>query len=92
MDQKPDAEQIANTVIEIVKEICGSSGVEITRKTNLLSELDIDSLTIVRIDVMIQVRLGLALSADDLEKVVTIDDLVQTLITNGQPVDKNDML
>lgn len=34
--------------------------------------------------------IGLALSADDLENIVTVDDLVTTLIEHGQPVESMD--
>ena len=51
---------------------------------------DIDSLTMVRIDILIQSNIGLALSADDLEGITTVEDLVTKLLTRGQPVEAID--
>ena len=80
-------EEITSRGIAMIREVCGESKVDVTPKTSLLSELDIDSLTMVRLDIMIQSNIGLALSADDLEGVNTVDDLVTALVTRGQPVE-----
>lgn len=82
-------EQVIELVTNIVAEESGETP-EITPKTSLMSELDIDSLTIVRLDVVIQSKLGLALSADHLEEIDTVDDLVTALIEHGQPADDLD--
>ena len=58
--------------------------------TSLTEELDIDSLTIVRLDLLIQARLGLALSADHLEDIDSVQDLADALIKHGQPVEEED--
>lgn len=80
-------EEITTRVIGMIKEVVDQPDAEITPKTSLLNELDIDSLTMVRLDIMIQSNIGLALSADDLEGVNTVEDLVTALVTRGQPVE-----
>ena len=80
-------DEITSRVIAMIKEVVDQPNAEVTPKTSLLNELDIDSLTMVRLDIMIQSNIGLALSADDLEGVNTVDDLVTALVTRGQPVE-----
>jgi acyl carrier protein len=80
-------EEITTRVIGMIKEVVDQPTAEVTPKTSLLNELDIDSLTMVRLDIMIQSNIGLALSADDLEGVNTVEDLVTALVTRGQPVE-----
>jgi acyl carrier protein len=80
-------EEITSRVIGMIKEVVDQPNAEVTPKTSLLNELDIDSLTMVRLDIMIQSNIGLALSADDLEGVNTVEDLVTALVTRGQPVE-----
>ncbi len=82
-------EEITAKVITMIKEVTDAK-VEITPKTSLMAELDIDSLTMVRIDILIQSNIGLALSADDLEGITTVEDLVHKLMTRGQPVEAVD--
>jgi acyl carrier protein len=82
-------DQITEKVIAMIKEVCEAK-VEVTPKTSLLDELEVDSLTMVRLDIAIQSNIGLALSADDLEGINTVNDLVETLINRGQPVEKVD--
>jgi acyl carrier protein len=82
-------DEIRAKLIEMIGEVTEAT-VDITGSTSLLNELDIDSLTMVRLDILIQSNIGLALSADDLEDVDTVDQLVETLITRGQPVDDDD--
>ena len=82
-------EEITSKVIALIKDVAETT-VEITSKTSLLDELEIDSLTMVRLDIAIQSTIGLALSADDLEDIATVDDLVTTLIERGQPVESLD--
>ena len=80
-------EEVTRRVIAMIKEVVDQPSVDVTPKTSLMNELDIDSLTMVRLDIMIQSNIGLALSADDLEGVNTVDELVTTLMTRGQPVE-----
>jgi acyl carrier protein len=82
-------EEITTKVIAMIKEVTDAK-VEVTPKTSLMAELDIDSLTMVRIDILIQSNIGLALSADDLEGITTVEDLVTKLLTRGQPVEAVD--
>jgi acyl carrier protein len=81
-------DEITTKVIALIKEVTGAEAV--TAKTSLTSELDIDSLTMVRVDILIQSHIGLALSADDLEGLNTVDDLVTRLIERGQKVEASD--
>jgi len=80
-------DEVTRRVISMIKEVVDQPTVDVTPKTSLMNELDIDSLTMVRLDIMIQSNIGLALSADDLEGINTVDELVTTLLTRGQPVE-----
>ena len=80
-------DEVTRRVIAMIKEVVDQPTADVTPKTSLLNELDIDSLTMVRLDIMIQSNIGLALSADDLEGVGTVEELVTTLLTRGQPVE-----
>ena len=86
---KLSREEITSKVIGMIKEVTDAK-VEVTPKTSLMAELDIDSLTMVRLDILIQSNIGLALSADDLEGITTVEDLVTKLLTRGQPVEAID--
>jgi acyl carrier protein len=83
-------DEITKRVISMIKEVCTEAKVDVTPTTSLLNELDIDSLTMVRLDILIQSQIGLALSADDLEGIGTVADLVTALIEKGQPVEIED--
>lgn len=83
-------DEITRRVIGMIKEVCDPSTADISPRTSLLDELDIDSLTMVRLDILIQSNIGLALSADDLQGVNTVEDLVTALLTRGQPVEIED--
>ena len=76
-------DEVTKRVISMIKEVVDQPTADVTAKTSLMNELDIDSLTMVRLDIMIQSNIGLALSADDLEGVNTVDDLVTALMTRG---------
>jgi acyl carrier protein len=82
-------EEITTRIIGMIKEV-SEADIEVTPETSLLNELEIDSLTMVRLDIMIQSSIGLALSADALEEVDTVAQLVETIITKGQPVEDED--
>ena len=81
-------DEITSKVIGLIKEVTGAETV--TAKTSLTSDLDIDSLTMVRVDILIQSNIGLALSADDLEGLNTVEDLVTRLLERGQKVEPSD--
>jgi acyl carrier protein len=74
-------------VIAIVREaIEVEDGKAISRETSFMGDLEMDSLSLVRIDTLLQAKLGLALSADDIEEIGTIGDLIDALRLRGQPV------
>ena len=74
-------------VIAIVREAIEVDPAKaITRETSFLGDLEMDSLSLVRIDTLLQAKLGLALSADDIEEIGTIGDLIDALRLRGQPV------
>ena len=83
-------QEMTNQVIEILAKILKVQPDQIQPQTSLTQELEIDSLTIVRLDLLIQSQLGLALSADKLENIDTVEDLVKALREHGQPVEKQD--
>jgi len=87
---KKNAKELVPQIIAMLSEILKIPADQIKATSSLTEELDIDSLTIVRLDILIQARLGLALSADHLETIDSIQDLAEALIKYGQPVDKED--
>ncbi|MBV9331893.1 MAG: hypothetical protein JOZ55_10110 [Alphaproteobacteria bacterium] len=81
------AGSLEERVIDIVREAVEAKPEQkLSRETSFLGELDMDSLSLVRIDTLLQAKLGLALSADDIETIQTIGDLVDALTLRGQPV------
>jgi acyl carrier protein len=84
------SEQLESSVIEIVREaIEVNADQALNRDTSFLGDLEMDSLSLVRIDTLLQAKLGLALSADDIEDIETIGDLIDALALRGQPVPKD---
>jgi acyl carrier protein len=82
-----DAAQLEQSVIDIVREAVEVRDDQpVTRETSFHGDLDMDSLSLVRIDTLLQAKLGLALSADDIEDVATVGDLINALALRGQPV------
>ena len=74
-------------VIAIVREAVEAKPDQVvTRETSFLGELEMDSLSLVRIDTLLQAKLGLALAADDIEDIETVGDLIDALALRGQPV------
>jgi acyl carrier protein len=87
MSARPPVADIETQVIEIIKEALGETvPVRLTPETSFIGDLEMDSLTIVRIDMLIQGKLKLALAADDIESIETVGDLVTALKERGQPV------
>jgi acyl carrier protein len=81
------AEQLERSVISIVREAVEVRDDQlVTRETSFLGDLEMDSLSLVRIDTLLQGKLGLALSADDIEDISTVGDLIDALALRGQPV------
>ncbi len=84
---KVDDKAFELAVIEIVREaIEVEPDRTVSRETSFMGDLDMDSLSLVRIDTLLQAKLGLALSADDIETIATIGDLIDALRLRGQPV------
>jgi acyl carrier protein len=59
---------------------------QLTLETSFVDDLDMDSLTQVRIEMLIETRLGLELPAEGVPEIVTIGDLVTAIRTKGRPV------
>lgn len=82
-----ESEQLEKSVIEIVREAVEVKDEQVvTRETSFMGDLDMDSLSLVRIDTLLQAKLGLALAADDIEDIETVGDLIDALALRGQPV------
>lgn len=90
MNDKPatrSARILEENVIAIVREAVEAKPEQvITRDTSFLAELEVDSLSLVRIDTLLQAKLGLALAADDIESIETVGNLIDALALRGQPV------
>jgi len=82
-----DPALLEEEVIAIVREAVDAKPDQIvTRHTSFLGDLETDSLSLVRIDTLLQAKLGLALAADDIETITTVGDLIDALALRGQPV------
>jgi acyl carrier protein len=79
--------EFTSRVIAVVREAMLDDPGDIGPQSSFIGDLDIDSLTMVRIDMLIQAKLGLALAADDLANIETVEDLVKALLTRGQRVE-----
>ena len=77
--------EVAELVVAAIARVCELDRAP-TLDTPLVDEIELDSLTMLRLDAAFQSELGIAMRADDIENVVTISDLVQALIERGQPV------
>jgi len=78
---------LEESVIAIVREAVEVKPEQaVTRATSFLGELEMDSLSLVRIDTLLQAKLGRALAADDIEEIQTVGDLIDALALRGQPV------
>ena len=84
-DHRIDRVQIQERLVKIIQRLAGNDRT-VDRSTSLLDDLDIDSLTFVQLDLAIQSEIGLALTVEDVEKIVTVDDLLSALCERGQPV------
>jgi acyl carrier protein len=84
---KVDDKAFEEAVIAIVREAIEiEPDRKVARETSFMGDLDMDSLSLVRIDTLLQAKLGLALSADDIETIATVGDLIDALKLRGQPV------
>lgn len=82
-----NAALLEESVIAIVREAVEVKPDQVVnRQTSFLGELEMDSLSLVRIDTLLQAKLGLALAADDIEDIETVGDLIDALALRGQPV------
>jgi acyl carrier protein len=82
-----DDKAFEGAVIAIVREAVEvEPDRKVARETSFMGDLDTDSLSLVRIDTLLQAKLGLALSADDIETIATVGDLIDALKLRGQPV------
>jgi acyl carrier protein len=78
-------QQVMSVLLELVRQVSDTKR-PIGPATSFIADLEIDSLTMVRLDTLIQARLGLALSAEHLDRVETVEDLARVLLAEGQPV------
>lgn len=82
-----DRTEFTVRLIAIVEEAMLEKPPQIGPQTSFIRDLDMDSLTMVRVDMLVQAKLGLALAADDLANIETIDDLATALLSRGQRVE-----
>ena len=87
-----DRASIAASVLDIVREalfLPPEQAAQVSLGSSFVNDLMIDSLTMVRIDMLVQNRLHLAIPVEEATSVDTIDDLVELLVTRGRPVAEN---
>jgi acyl carrier protein len=85
MSEAIEQSGLESKVIAIIREAAElQPNHPITSETNFITDLDVDSLTLIRIDALLQAKIGLALAADDIEDVETVGDLLRALVAKGQ--------
>ena len=72
---RTEAEIIAG-LAEIVEEVTGIEPSEVTPEKSFVDDLDIDSLSMVEIDVQTEDRYGVEIPDEDLAKLRTVQDAV----------------
>lgn len=80
---KNDIEKI---VISIVADVTGVDEQEITSETNLVTDLDVDSIKAIEITVALEKKFKVSVREEDVPKIVSIKqavELVQKLLSQG---------
>ena len=80
---RTEAEIIAG-LAEIVEEVTGIEPSEVTPEKSFVDDLDIDSLSMVEIAVQTEDRYGVEIPDEDLAKLRTVQDAVDSIQKNDQ--------
>lgn len=88
-DATDERNDLSESIIEIVREaliLDPGAAARVNMDSSFIEDLGIDSLTMVRIDMLVQAKLGLAVPPDEVVRIDRVSDLVDLLITHGEPV------
>lgn len=79
-------EQIENIIISIVADVAGCDEKEITPETNIVHDLEVDSIKAIEITVAIEKKFKISVREEDVPKIVSIKqavELVEKLLAQG---------
>ncbi|MBV9141004.1 MAG: acyl carrier protein [Pseudonocardiales bacterium] len=79
-----DNAEILAGLAEILKETTAGAAKNVTAEKKFVDDLDIDSLTMVEIAVMIEERLGVKVTEDELANLETVGDAVNYISANSK--------
>ena len=77
-------ETVENEIIAIISDISGIDKNEIIPETNIINDLEVDSIKTIEITVAIEKKFGVSIRDEDVPKIATVQqavDLVNKLIT-----------
>lgn len=78
---QPDHEQILAQVIATIAEVAGVSPSQIKPDTELITDLNLDSLAMYEIVIDLEESFDLQISDSDIDQIHTIDDAVNYILT-----------
>lgn len=70
-------------VIEIIQEQLNLDGVEITEESSFKDDLGADSLDLFELVMSLEEEYGVEIPSEDLEKIATVNDVIEYLKTKG---------
>jgi acyl carrier protein len=79
-----DNAEILAGLAEILKEATAGAAKNVTAEKTFVDDLDIDSLTMVEIAVLIEERLGVKVTEDELANLKTVGDAVNYISANSK--------
>jgi acyl carrier protein len=77
----PDREKIRQTLVDLMEAEIGEKFTDLTDSKKLREELGLDSVDVVSIVSQIERHFRIRLSQQDLEKLVCVGDLLNTIVT-----------
>ena len=69
-------EDIITRVIAAVATVCGTDAAKMTPDTELVADLDLDSLAMFELVIELEEEYGLRISDEDIERIKTVSDIV----------------
>jgi acyl carrier protein len=82
------AANIEKAIITIISEVSGYDEEEITAETNIMKDLEVDSIKAIEITVAIEKKFKVSVRDEDVPKITTIKEavaLVEKLLPAGHP-------
>lgn len=78
---KPTRDQVYQKVIKTLAEVAGTTPDQLDSHTELIKDLDLDSLALYEIVIEFEEAYDLQISDNDLEQIVSVSDVVDHILT-----------